>query len=175
MKGVLADLTGAPVKALVDSWFTATSRAVDTIALRKKPNLATDNIGNYRPVANVSFISKVVERVVADQFQVHLDETNALDPFQSSFRLHHGTETALVALLDDLLREADRSKMSLLVLLDISAAFDTVDHGILLRRLSKLGIGGLAFAWLQSFLGDRPQRVQLGERVNCQLFLFYLL
>ena len=60
----------------------------------------------------------------------------------------HGTETALVALLDDLLREADRGKMSLLVLLDISAAFDTVDHSILLGRLSELGIGGLALAWL---------------------------
>ena len=55
--------------------------------------------------------------------------------------------------------------MSLLVLLDISAAFDTVDHGILLGRLSKLGIGGLALAWLRSFLEDHPQRVQLGDSV----------
>ena len=65
----------------------------------------------------------------------------------------------------DRLREAYRGKISLLVLLDISAAFDTVDHGILLRRLSELGIGGLALAWLRSFLGDRPQRIQLGESV----------
>ena len=76
------------------------------------------------------------------------------------------TETALVALYDDLLRKADRGKISLLVLLDISAAFDTVDHGILLGRLSELGIGGLAFAWLRSFLEDCPQRVQLGESVS---------
>ena len=83
-----------------------------------------DEIGNYRPIANVSFLSKVVERVVADQLQACLDETDALDPFQSGFRPRHGTETALVALYDDLLKEADRGKMSLLVLLDISAAFD---------------------------------------------------
>ena len=82
--------------------------------------MAADNIGNYRPVANVSFLSKVV-----DQLQALLDETNALDPFQSDFRLCHGTETALVALFDDLLREPDRGKMSLFVLLDISAAFNT--------------------------------------------------
>ena len=63
--------------------------------------------------------------------------------------------TALVTLFNDLLREAYRGKMSLLVLLYISAAFDTVDHGIL-GRLSKMGIGGLGLAWLCSFLEDRP-------------------
>ena len=56
--------------------------------------------------------------------------------------------------------------MSLLVLLDISAASDTIDHGILLGRLSELGIGGLALAWLRSFLGDHPQRVQVGEHLS---------
>ena len=101
--------------------------------------------------------------VVADQLQAHLDETEALDPFQSGFRPRHDTEMQLVALHDDLLREADRGKVSLLVLLDISVAFDTIDHSILLGRLSELGIGGLALAWLHSFLEDCPQRVQLGE------------
>ena len=114
--------------------------------IRKKPSLVVDNIGNYRPVANVSFLSKVVERVVADQFHTLLDETNALDPFQSGFRPCHGMEMALVALFDDLLW--DRGKMSLLVLLDISATFDNVNHGILLGSLSKLGISGLVLAWL---------------------------
>ena len=98
--------------------------------------MAEDNIGNYRPVTNVSFLSKVVEMVVADQLQALLDEINALDPFQSGFRLCHGIETELVTLFDDLLRDADRGKMSLLVLLDISATFDTVNHSILLGRLS---------------------------------------
>ena len=81
--------------------------------------MAADKIGNYSPVINVSFLSKVVERVAANQLQALLDKTNALDPFQSGFRLCHGTEMTLVALFDDLLREADRDKMSLLVLLDI--------------------------------------------------------
>ena len=58
--------------------------------------MAADEIGNYRPVTNVSFISKVVERVVADQLQALLDETDALDPFQSGLRPRHGTGTALV-------------------------------------------------------------------------------
>ncbi|XP_078248725.1 uncharacterized protein LOC140706526 [Pogona vitticeps] len=70
---------------------------------------------------------------------------------------------AMVTLFGNLLREAKRGKMSLLVLLDISATFDTVDYGVLLGRHSKLGISGLVLAWLQSFLEDYPQRVQLGE------------
>ena len=76
------------------------------IPLRKKLSLAADNIGNYRPIANVSFVSKVVERVVANQLQALLDETNALDPFQSSFKPCRGTETILVTLFDYVLREA---------------------------------------------------------------------
>ena len=88
-------------------------------------------------------------------------------------RLCHGTEMALVALFDDLLREADRGKMSLFVLLNISAAFDTVDHGILLGRLSELGICGLSLAGLQSFLEDGPQRLQLGESVSASWSLNY--
>ena len=111
----------------------------------------------------VSFLSKVVERVVADQLQALLDETDALDPFQSGFRPRHGTETALVALCDDLLREADGGKVSLLVLLDISAAFDTIDHGILLGRLSELGIGGLAPLLLG---GPSPESTAWGERLS---------
>ena len=66
--------------------------------------------------------------------------------FQSGFRPCHGMGTALVALFDDLLGEANKCKVSLLILLNISATFDTVDHSILLRRLSELGIGGLVLA-----------------------------
>ena len=80
-------------------------------------------------------------------------------------RLCHDTEMALVTLLDYLLREADRGKMSLLVLLDISATFDTITHSILMERLSELGIDGFALAWLWYFLEGHPQRVQLGENV----------
>ena len=115
--------------------------------------MAAHEIDNYR---SITFLIKVVKRAVADQLQALLEETDALDPFQSGFRPWHGTETALVALQDDLLREADRGNMSLLVLFDISAAFDTVHHSILLVWLSKLGNSGLTLAWLCSSLGDRP-------------------
>ena len=128
--------------------------------LRKNPTdhnwiavkVATNLYLNKVKAACRSFFANWISEV-SHQLQAHLDETDALDPFQSGFRPCHGTEMALVALL----READRGKVSLLVLLDISAAFDTVNHGILLGRLSELGIGGSALAWLRSFLGDHPQ------------------
>ena len=118
--------------------------------IRKKSSLASDDIGNCRPIAKVSFLSKVVEMVVemvvADQLQVLLDKTNALDPFSgASGRATVWKQHWPPCLFDDLLKEADMGQTSLLGL-DISAAFDTVDHGILLGRLSKLGIGGLAIA-----------------------------
>ena len=67
-----------------------------------------------------------------------LDETDFLDPFQSGFRPGFGTETALVALYDDLCRERDRGSVTLLILLDLSAAFNAIDHGVLLDRLAGL-------------------------------------
>ena len=100
--------------------------------------------------------------MVANQVQALLDETSALDPFQSRFRPHHSMKMALFPLHDEPLGEADSSKMSLLILLNLSMAFDTVDHSILLGRLSRLRIGGLALSWFRSFLEDHPETVQLG-------------
>ncbi|XP_061484291.1 cilia- and flagella-associated protein 95 isoform X2 [Rhineura floridana] len=94
------------------------------------------------------------------------DEADYLDPFQSGFRTGHGTETALVALVDDLRRALDRGEHAFLVLLDLSAAFDTVDHGILLDRLEGMGIGGIVLWWFRSYLSDRHQRVALGDEVS---------
>ncbi|KAF7240633.1 putative RNA-directed DNA polymerase from transposon BS [Varanus komodoensis] len=84
----------------------------------------------------------------------------------SGFRPGYSTESALVALYDDLCREKDRGSTSLLVLLDLSAAFDTIDHGILLDRLAGLGVGGTALQWFRSYLDGRFQKVVLGDHVS---------
>ncbi|KAF7239262.1 WD repeat-containing protein 90 [Varanus komodoensis] len=129
----------------------------------KKASLDPEMATNYRPVANIPFLGKVLERVVAGQLQALLDETDYLDPFQSGFRPGYGTESALVTLYDDLCRERDRGSASLLVLLDLSAAFNTIDHGILLDRLARLGVGGTALQWFCSYLNGRFQKVMLGD------------
>uniref|UniRef100_A0A8C6XR48 Reverse transcriptase domain-containing protein n=1 Tax=Naja naja TaxID=35670 RepID=A0A8C6XR48_NAJNA len=130
--------------------------------LLKKPALDPTVLDNFRPVSNLRFLAKVVESVVARQFPLFLEETDYLDPYQSGFRPGFSTETALVALLDDLWRARDRGFSSVLVLLDLSAAFDTIDHGILLRRLVGLGVGGTVLRWLSSYLAGRSQSVLAG-------------
>ncbi|KAF7254508.1 Cadherin EGF LAG seven-pass G-type receptor 2 [Varanus komodoensis] len=88
----------------------------------KKASLDPEMAANYRPVTNIPFLGKVLERVVPGQLQALLDETDYLHPFQSGFRPRYSTGSALVALYDDLCRGRDRGSASLLVLLDLSLA-----------------------------------------------------
>ncbi|KAF7247735.1 hypothetical protein EYD10_06187 [Varanus komodoensis] len=131
----------------------------------KNESLDPEMAANYRLVANIPFLGKVLERVVVGQLQALLDETD-LDPFQSGFRPGYGTESALVALYDDLCRERDRGSASLLVLLDLSAALNTINHGILLDRLVGLGVEGTAGQWFHSYIAGRFQKVVLGDFVS---------
>mgnify|MGYP000509554728 CR=1 FL=1 len=115
---------------------------------------------NFRPVSNLSFVSKLVEKVVASQLKKHMMENNLLQKYQSAYRPGHSTETALMKVQNDILCAVDKQRVVLLVLLDLSAAFDTVDHCILLKRLSSsIGISGTALSWLTSYLQKRTQCV----------------
>ena len=110
----------------------------------------------------------MIERAAANQLQSFLEETSTLDPFQYGFRPGHGVETALVALLDDIRRHLDRGGSALLVLLDLTAEFDTVDHELLASRLNEAGIHGSALKCLTSFLQNRNQTVTIGEEKSHQ-------
>uniref|UniRef100_A0A670II27 Reverse transcriptase domain-containing protein n=1 Tax=Podarcis muralis TaxID=64176 RepID=A0A670II27_PODMU len=134
--------------------------------LLKKTSLDPANLANYHPVSNLPFLGKVIERVIVEQLQAGLEDADHLDPFQSGFRPHHGTETALVALDDDLRRARDKGESCFLVLLDLSAAFDTINHNILLDRLEGLGAGGTVIQWFCSFLLGRVQKVVLGDECS---------
>uniref|UniRef100_A0A670ISF5 Reverse transcriptase domain-containing protein n=1 Tax=Podarcis muralis TaxID=64176 RepID=A0A670ISF5_PODMU len=134
--------------------------------LLKKTSLDPAKLANYRPVSNLPFLGKVIERMVAKQLQAHLEDADHLDPFQSGFRPHHGTETALVVLVDDLRRARDKGESCFLVLLDLSAAFDTIDHNILLDRLEGLGAGGTVIRWFRSFLLGRVQKVVVADECS---------
>ena len=110
--------------------------------LLKKSNLDPDILKNYRPVSNLPFLSKLLEKVVLEQLLKHLEANNLLEPFQSAYRQGHSTETALLRVVNDLLLAADSGKVSFLSLLDLSAAFDTLDHSVLLDRISSYGCNG---------------------------------
>ena len=128
--------------------------------LLKKVNLDPENQKHYRPVSNLPFLSKVLERTVLLQLLSHLQTHDLLEPFQSAYRKSHSTETALIRVVNDLYRASDQGNVSILSLLDLSAAFDTIDHSILCERLSStFGLAGIVLRWFQSYLADRTQSV----------------
>jgi hypothetical protein len=128
--------------------------------LLKKPSLDQNCLKNYRPVSNLSFLSKILEKVVLAQLLDHLTQNHLLNPHQSAYRQSHNTETALLRIVNDILLGLDNDKVSILALLDLSAAFDTIDHSLLLSRLqNSFGICGTALSWFQSYLVERTQTV----------------
>lgn len=133
----------------------------------KKESLPTDDLANYRPISNLNFISKILERILYIRLRSHLESFSAVSPFQSAYRKFHSVETALLRIQNDLLTSAEKKQVSALVLLDLSSAFDTVDHNILLYRLSlNFGITGSALALLTSYLTNRTQSVMVDSHVS---------
>ena len=105
-------------------------------------------------------MSKLIEKLVLDQLFRHLDHNNLWHTFQSAYRPKHSTETALLRVLNDLLTASDSGSITILTVLDLSAAFDTVDDSILLTRLeSTFDIRDLALSFFRSYLQDRTQVV----------------
>ena len=135
--------------------------------LIKKASLDPEVLSNYRPVSNLAFLSKLIERVVNVRIREHLALHGLLPPFQSAYRPHHSTETALLRVVNDLLFTIDGGDGAMLVLFDLSAAFDTMDHGILIHRLeNSFGVAGTALYWVRSYLTDRTQTVKVSSIIS---------
>ena len=133
----------------------------------KKPSLDPSEAQSYRPVSNLSFISKILEKVVCTQLTKYLDANQLHHPFQSAYRTRHSVETALIKVQSDIASALDSKKHVVLVMLDLSAAFDTVDHHILLQRMRvRFGLGDDAIKWMTSYLDKRIQKVKVGSSVS---------
>ncbi len=146
--------------SLTSGVFPSSFKSALVRPLIKKPTLDPDILRNYRPVSNLAFISKVLEKVVSAQLTSHMRTHGLYEKHQSAYRCYHSTETALVKVQNDLLRAVDSGGGVFLVLIYLSAAFDTLDHNILLRRLEEsVGLSGVALQWMDSYLRGRSQSV----------------
>ena len=126
----------------------------------KKDSLPLDILKNYQPVSNLPYLSKVIVKVAAAQLQAHLARNDIDEKFQSAYKSLHSTETATLRVQNDILRLIDDKKCVLLVPLDLSAAFDTIDHDILLHTLEqRFRVVGDELLWFRSYLEGRVHRV----------------
>ena len=142
----------------LDDWKMAIVRP-----LIKGPDLDTE-LKNYRPISNLSFLSKIVEKAAQLQLQEHFDQHSLLPKHQSAYRQHHSTETTLLNICDNILKNMEDGKCTSIVSLDLSATFDTVNHTILLEVLNcYFGITDHALSWISSYLASRRFQVQVGQ------------
>jgi len=139
-------------RSLSSGMFPTLFKSAFITPLLKKPDMDPADSKSYRPISNLSVLSKTVERLVARQLVDHLNLWKLMPDLQSAYRANHSTETAVVRVLSDILGALDRGDFAVLMLLDLSAAFDTVDLETLLRRLeTSYGIRGTVLSWFGSY------------------------
>ena len=122
---------------------------------------------SFRLVTNLLLLSKLIEQAVIDQLNEHFAINNSNEPLKSGYKSQHSTETALIKIVNDMLRALDDGNVVMVALLDLSAAFDVVDHGILLSRMKNFqGIDGAVLNWLTSYLKEHSQQVTVNGHVS---------
>ena len=126
-----------------------------------KGNKDQDELGSYRPLYNTSILSKVIEKACLKRLNHYLENFEAIPKFQSAYRKHHSVETSICRIYNDLIISKAHGKCTMLILLDESAAFDTVQHDILLNDLHLLGITGPAHKFFASYLTERSFSVEI--------------
>ena len=128
----------------------------------KKPSLDPNDFKNYRPVSNLPYTSKLLEKVIAARLDEHLIRHQLEDPMQSAYKKHHSTESALLRVHNDITSALDSGSGVVLLMLDLSAAFDTINHRMLFHRLQHhYGITGEALQLIISYFHDRTQAVTI--------------
>ena len=149
--------------------FPDTFQVCPSLPFVEKTHTNRNDMKNYRPVSNLSFPSKILEKIVASRLNSHINSSHTSNDYQSAYRKFHSTETAL-KIHNDTLSSMDDGRVTALTLLDLSAAFDKIDHTILLRRLGNwFGVSGKALDWFKSYLTGRSQKIELG---NCLSNIF---
>ena len=136
-------------------------------------HLTKNLLKKHRPISNLPFLSKILEKVILHKLLSDLQENHLSNPFQSAYQSGHSTETVLLGVVNDILTALDNDNISVL-LLDFFAAFDTIDHQFLLSHLNSVfGIQSTALQWFQSYLSDRYQSTSVNNLSSSPLQLMY--
>ena len=142
--------------------FPSLYKTAQITPLLKKPNLSQSSPTNYRPISNSTTISKIIERAILKQFQLHLINNPNYSKYQSAYRSHPSPETALTHVLDEVFSTCNDKMITVCTKLDLYAAFDTINHQILINKLSEeFGIKDSALKWISLYITDRKQVVKI--------------
>jgi Reverse transcriptase (RNA-dependent DNA polymerase) len=160
-------------KSLKAGILPASQKSAIITLILKKAGLDVDDVKSYRPISNLTFVSKVIKRIVAKQIKDFQTDSDLMPLIQSAYWPGHATETATVKVLSDILDATDSQKTAVLLgLLDMSAAFDTVEFEILLSRLeTSYCLSGTVPKWLTSFVTGRTQAVAFDGNSSPQVKL----
>ena len=158
-------------RSLVEGYVPKDFKLATVTPVPKKRNTNLE-MANFRPISQLPFVSKILEKVVARRITSHIHDHELFDPFQSAYRSEHSTESALLRIQHDIMEALDGGQCVALVMLDLSAAFDVIDHNILTHRLEfTYGISGTALQWFRSYLSERRQRVRIESQTSSKLEL----
>ena len=147
--------------SLYSSIFPDVFKHAEITPLLKKTNLDCNKLSNYRPISQLPLLSKIIEKIVSRQIIEYLLFHNLFDEYQNAYRPGHSTETTLLKISDDILKYLDNSDSVQLILLDLSCAFDSLDHSILIDRIKSIGFTGSSLDWIISYLSNRTYSINI--------------
>jgi hypothetical protein len=128
---------------------------------------------NYRPISVIPIVMKVFERSVHRQLYKYVSDNNYLNEFQSGFRPKHSTTTALIDVTDYLYKQRESGLLTGALFLDLKKAFDTVEPGLLLNKLSEIGIVNQELMWFKDYMSSRTQSVVLDGCMSDSMVIDY--
>ena len=152
-------------KSVQNGIFPEKMKISRTIPVYKKSGSPMET-NNYRPIAIINAFSKVFEKIISKRLVNFLTQTNFFFPDQFGFLQGRSTNHAIMKIINYISGALNEDKYSILVLLDVQKAFDSISHSVLLYKLENAGIRGVALDWFRSYLSDRKQKVQVGSSIS---------
>ena len=130
-------------------------------AIHKKDSI--EEVSNYRPLSILPIVSKVFERAATDQLVNYLEEKNILNKTQHAYRKKHSTQTCLMEIMDYIYSEKDKGNIIGIASLDLSKAFDSINHSHLIEKMKKIGLNTNSLEWISSYLENRKQKTKFSK------------